>query len=305
MTMPPQPPQDPYGSPQPQQNPYGQQQPPGSPYPQQPPAYGNPTQPPAGPYPQQPSAYGHPQQTPAYGYPAQPPQGPPGAWGQPGAQAMWPQQPQPPRKKRSGLVVGIVAGALVGVLAIGFGAYKLIDAGADAVFPEATHKLVVEKAVLDGEFTLNKDMSDTEGKKIEDTPDPSIRDGKAVVAQYGSQENGMLVLSGMYGRLSSPELMRSKMMEGAAEAEGATVPVPPKEFKPAGYDITVECQVVQSKEIGLTTNSPMCAWSDGNTAGMVAVLRPDDLSKDAKSLDLAKTAEETAKVRSEIRKPIG
>ncbi|MFD4035138.1 hypothetical protein ACFWVP_32660 [Streptomyces sp. NPDC058637] len=286
MTMPPQPPQGPYGPPQPQQNPYGQQ-PPGSPYPQQPPAYG------------------HPQQTPAYGYPAQPPQGPPGAWGQPGAQAGWPQQPQPPRRKRTGLVVGIVAGSLVGVLAIGFGAYKLIDEGADAVFPEATHKLVVEKAVLDGEFTLNKDESDTEGKKIEDTPDPSIRDGKAVVAQYGSEENGMLVISGMYGRLSSPELMRSKMMEGAAEAEGSTVPVPPKEFKPAGYDITVECQVVQSKEIGLTTNSPMCAWSDGNTAGMVAVLRPDDLVKDARSLDLAKTAEETAKVRSEIRKPIG
>ncbi|MFH9469980.1 hypothetical protein ACH4LT_22300 [Streptomyces clavifer] len=300
MTLPPQPPQSPYGPPQPEQNPYGQQ-PSGTPYPQQPPVYDHPARPPA------------------YGYPAQPPQGatggwgqpgpgqpgPQAGWGQPGTQTGWPQQPpQAPRKKRTGLVVGIVAGSLVAVTAVGFGVYKLIDKGADAVFPEATHKLVAEKAVLDGEFTLTKDVSDTEGKQIEDTPDPSIRDGRAVVAQYGSEENGMLVLSGMYGRLAAPDLMTGKMLEGAAGAEGATVAVPPKEFTPDGYDITVECQVVQSKEIGLTVNSPMCAWSDGNTAGMVAVLRPDDLSKDAKSLDLSRTAEDTAKVRSEIRKPI-
>ncbi|WP_329207451.1 hypothetical protein OG257_12960 [Streptomyces sp. NBC_00683] len=287
MTMPPQPPQSPYGPPQPQQNPYGQQ-PPGPAFPQQP-------------------GYGYPAQQPGYGYPPQQPQGAPGPWGQPQHVTQpgmpgW--QPQPPPRKRTGLIVGIVAGSLVGVLAIVFGVYKLVGKGADAVFPEATHKLVVEKSVLEGEFTLNKDMSDTEGKEIEDTPDPSIRDGEAVVAQYGSEENGMLVLSGMYGRLASPALMRSKIMEGAAEADNAKVVVPPKEFTPEGYDVTVECQVVQSKEIGLTTNMPMCAWGDDNTAAMVAVIRPDELNEDAKSLDLAKIAEDTAKVRSEIRKPI-
>lgn len=301
--MPPQPPQGPYGPPQPQQNPYAQQ-PPGTPYPQQPPAYGHPQQPPGYGYPQQPPAYGSPAQQPAYGHPAQPPQGAPGGWGQPGTQAGWPQQPQPPRRKRTGLVVGIVAGSLVVVLAVGFGAYKLIDNGVDAVFPEATHKLVVEKAVLGGEFTLNKDMSATEGKKIEDTPDPSIRDGKAVVAQYGSEENAMLVLSGMYGRLADPELMRSKMLEGAAQAEGAKVVVPPKEFTPGEDGVTVECQVVQSKEIGLTTNAPMCAWADGNTAATVAVLRPSELDERPETLDLAKVAEETVKIRSEIRRPV-
>lgn len=275
--MPPQPPQNPYGPPQPQQNPYGQQQPPGPPFPQQP----------------------------HYGYPPQQPQGAPGPWGQPQPGAYgWQPQPQPPRRKRTGLVVGIVAGSLVGVLAIVFGVYKLVGKGADAVFPEATHKLVVEKAVLEGEFTLNKDMSDSEGKKIEDTPDASIRDGKAVVAQYGSEENDMLVLSGMYGRLAAPDLMRSKMMEGAATAENAKVVVPPKKFTPEGYDLTVECQVVQSKEIGLTVNMPMCAWGDGNTAATVAVIRQAELNETAESLDLAKVAEETAKVRSEIRKPL-
>lgn len=275
MTTPPQPPQGPYGPPPPQQNPYGQQPPPG-PYPQQPPAA-------------------------PYGYPPQPPQGPPGPWGQPGA----PGYPQPPRKSRTGLVLGIVAGGLVLVIGGGFGLYKLIDAGADAAFPEATHRLVVEETVLDGEFTLAEDMSDSKGKEIEDTPDVSVRDGKAVVAQYGSEENGVLVLSGMYGRLSSASFIRGKIMEGAAEADGAKLVVPAKEFKPAGYGITVECQVVQSTEMGMTANTPMCAWGDGNTAAMIAVIRPDDLGKEPASLDLAKAAEETAKVRSEIRKPLG
>ncbi|MDT0429003.1 hypothetical protein [Streptomyces salyersiae] len=271
-TPPPQPPPDPYGQPQP----WGQQ-------------------PPAAPafFPQQ-------QQPAPYGYPQQPPQGGPGPWGQPGT----PPYPQPPRRSRTGLIVGVVAGALVLVAGLGFGAYKLIDAGADAVFPEATHRLVVEEAVLDGEFTLNVDLSDTEGKKIEDTPDPSVRGGKAVVAQYRSEDDDMLVLSGMYGRLSSPGLMRGKIMEGAAAADGAEVVVPPREFEPEGYGITVECQVVRSHEAGLTTNMPMCAWGDGNTAAVVALLRQADLSQDAASLDLEKVAEETAQVRSEIREPL-
>ncbi|MFD3608727.1 hypothetical protein ACFWXA_11765 [Streptomyces atroolivaceus] len=295
MSMPPHPPQGPYGPPPPQHDPYGQQPPPG-PYGPQQPGYA---------YPPQQPGYAYPPQQPGYAYPPQQPQGAPGPWGQPGTQPGmpgWP--PQQPRKRRTGLVVGIVLGATALVVGIGFGAFKLIGSGADAVFPEATHKLVVEKAVLKGEFTLNKDMSETEGKKIEDMPDASIRDAKAVVAQYGSEENGMLVLSGMYGRFADPELMRSKMMEGAAGAENTKLVVPPKEFTPAGYDLTVECQVVQTKEIGLTYNTPMCAWGDGNTAATVSVIRPGDLNATAQEFDLAKAAEEAAKVRSEIRKPI-
>ncbi|MER5555045.1 hypothetical protein ABT001_25800 [Streptomyces sp. NPDC002793] len=290
MSMPPQPPYGPYGPPPPQHNPYGQQPPPGPYAPQQP-------------------VYGYPPQQAVPGYPPQPPLGAPGApgpWGQPGGQPGmpgWP--PQQPRKRRTGLVVGIVLGATVLVIGLGFGAFKLVGSGADAVFPEATQKLVVEKAVLEGEFTLNKDMSETEGKKIEDMPDASIRDAKAVVAQYGSEENGMLVLSGMYGRFAGPEVMRSKMMKGAAEAENTKLVVPPEEFTPAGYGITVECQVVQTEEIGLTYNTPMCAWGDGNTAASVSVIRPGDLSAAPQDLDLETAAEETAKVRSEIRKPIG
>ncbi|MFD6277708.1 hypothetical protein ACFWFI_19370 [Streptomyces sp. NPDC060209] len=264
--------------------------------------------PPQGPYgpPQSPPPHGpYGQQPPPGPYPPQP-QGAPGPWGQPGMQPGmpgWP--PQQPRRRRTGLVVGLVLGASVLVVGIGFGAFQLVDKGADAVFPPATHELVVQKKVLDEEFTLGQDLSDTEGKEIEEAPDPSVRDGKAAVAQYTSDEGGVLVLSGMYGRLASPALTRDQIMKGAAEAEGAKVVVPAKAFEPDGYGITVECQVVRWTDLGTTTNAPMCAWGDANTAAMVAVIRPGEVVKDAGSIDLVKAAEETAKVRAEIRKPIG
>ncbi|SCE36342.1 hypothetical protein GA0115261_104761 [Streptomyces sp. OspMP-M43] len=283
MTTPPHPPQGPYGPPSPQ-NPYGQN-----------------------PYGALPAAPGSVPQPPPYGYPQQPPAQPQqGGWGQPGIPGGWPPQgPQPPRRKRTGLVVGIAVGAVVVAGAIVFGVTQLADKGTDLAYPKAEYRLLVQQKLLDGEFRLGQDLSETEGKEIEDTPDPSIRDGEAVVAHYTSDKGGALVLSGMYGRLASPGFMRGKIMEGAAEADGAKLVVPAEEFTPEGYDITIECQVVQSKEAGGVANIPMCAWGDDNTAAMIAVIRPESVLKDAESIDLAAVAAETAKVREEARKPIG
>ncbi|KPC79948.1 hypothetical protein [Streptomyces sp. NRRL S-4] len=276
------PPQGPYGPPPTPHGPYGQQ-------------------PQPGPYGQQHPPGGHPPQ-PAYAYPPQAAPGPPGPWGHPGVPG-W--QPRPPRRTRAGLVVGLVLGVSVLVVGLGFGAFTLVDKGADAAFPEATHKLVVPEKVLDGEFTLAEDLSDTEGKEIEDAPDPRVRDGEAAVAHYATEEGGVLVLSGMYGRLASPVSMREEILKGAAGAEGAEAVVPPREFEPDGYGITVECQVVRWTDLGTTTYAPMCAWGDANTAAMVAVIRPTETAEDAQSVDLTRAAEETAMVRAEIRRPLG
>ncbi|WP_385622678.1 hypothetical protein PXH67_29720 [Streptomyces sp. P8-A8] len=287
MSMPPQPPQGPYGPPQPQ-GPYGPPQ----------------SQPQHGPYPQQPS-YGPPQQQ-------VPPQG---AWGQPGVpgQPGFPGQPgwpgaQPPKKKRTGLVVGITVAVLAVVGGLGYTAFKVMDIGksvAGSGFPPAEYRLAAEQKLLDGEFTLASDMSRDKGKEIENTYDPSIRNPKAVVAQYTSSKGGALVLSGMWGQLKSPEFARRKMLSGAAEADGATLAVPARKFTPDGYGITVECQVLQQKTNGTTTSFPMCAWGDGNTGAMVAVITPETAVKAPGSIDLTQLAADTAKVRSESRKPIG
>lgn len=289
MTTPPHPPQGPYGPPPPPQNPYGP--PAAAPgVPQQP--YGYPQQPPA---PPQQGGWGQP----AWGQPGIPGGGGPGA-------ADWPPQgPQPPRKKRTALIVGIVAGAVVLAGGIAFGVSQLVGKTTEAAFPEAEYKLVLEQKLLDGEFTLAQDLSSTEGEKIEKMYDPTVRDAKAVVGQYSSAEGGALVISGMYGRFTRPEAMTGKMMDGGAAGNGATAVVPPKEFTPAGYDITLECQVLQSNQAGVKANVPMCAWGDDNTGVSVGIIRPETALKDPSSIDLEAAAVETAKIREEIRRPIG
>ncbi|MFJ2026210.1 hypothetical protein ACIODW_20730 [Streptomyces sp. NPDC087897] len=280
MTTPPHPPQGPYGPPNPQH------------------PYGPPTAAP-GPVPHQ-QPYGYPQPP-----PAPPQQGP---WGGPDPQGggTWPSPgARPPRRRRAGLIVGIALGAMVVAGGIVFGVARFADRGSDLVYPKAEYRLVVQKQLLDGEFTLGDDLSETEGKEIEETPDVSVRDAEAVVAHYVSTDGGALILSGMYGRLASPDFMRGTIMEGAAGTEGGKVVVPPKEFRPRGYDIVVECQVVQSDQLGTLANVPMCAWADDNTAALVALVRTRDVAKDAKSIDLAAAAEETAEVREEARKPLG
>ncbi|WP_405761700.1 YppG family protein [Streptomyces sp. NBC_01420] len=281
MTTPP-PPQGPYGAPQ---GPYGPPQ-------HQPNAYA-----------QQPGP-GTGQQQP-YGYP-QPPV--PQPWGTlPGGPGF-----PPPRRTRTGLIVGVVVGALVVAGGIAFGVSRLVGAADDGklpgtkAFPPAEYRLTVRKTLLNDEYTLQADTSATDGKEVEETYDPSIRDAKAVVAQYTSKSGGTVIVSGMWGRIKSPEFARDKILEGAAEADGVTVAVPAREFTPAGYGITVACEVVRSKENGIGSSTlPMCAWGDGNTGALVAVVTAETALQDPEEVDLAEAARQAAQVRKEMREPIG
>ncbi|MFD7319986.1 hypothetical protein ACFV9D_02685 [Streptomyces sp. NPDC059875] len=260
-----------------------------------------PSQPPHNPYggpvppPQQPGAYGPP---PVQGFPQQYPGPGGGAWGQP------PMGP-PPKKKRTGLIVGIVVGALALVGGLGYAGKLMLDgAGVTGSFPEATHELVVPKTLLAGEYTLTKDVSETEGKEVEDTYDPTVKDAKAAMAQYTGKDSAVLVVSGFHGRLRDPEGTRASILSGAAKDKGTTLVVPPKDFTPAGHDVTVSCQVTQAKDALGTSTLPMCAWGDDNTASFVAVVTTESATADPKDIDLAELAETTAKVRAEMRKPI-
>ncbi|WP_019889435.1 hypothetical protein [Streptomyces purpureus] len=266
------------------------------------------TTPPQPPYHPQPQGY--PQPAPAPG-PYGPPQGMQpqpfpqqypgqGGWGGP------PMGP-PPKKKRTGLVVGIVAGSLVLLGGLGYGVYALLDAasGASRPFPEAKYRLTVQKTLLDGEYKLLSDVSKTEGKEVEDTYDPSVRDAKAAIAQYQGASESVLVVSGFHGRLKDPENTRKQILKGAVTDKGTTVVVRPKDFKPAGSDTTVTCQVARTKDGGMESTFPMCAWGDDNTASFVAIITPEIARQNPKEVDLAKLADQTAKVRDEMRTPIG
>ncbi|WP_418959106.1 hypothetical protein [Streptomyces tritici] len=268
----------------PQPPPYNPQPQPGNPYA-------------GGPQPAQPGPYGPPQGGP-HG-------GPQGAWGQP--QPPFGQPVPPPRKNRTGLVLGIVGGVvLVGVLLVAGLAFlgRSLFAGVESSFPEAKYRLTVPQTLL-GDYKLVADTSKTEGKEVEDTMDPTVRDAKAAIAQYEGKNASVLVVSGFHGRLKDPNGTRAMILKGAAEDPDTTVAVPAKDFRPAGHDVTVSCQVTRTKEGGITSTLPMCAWGDENTASFVAVVTAETALMDPQKVDLAKVAETTAKVRAEMRKPLG
>ncbi|MEU2283478.1 DUF3824 domain-containing protein [Streptomyces sp. NPDC013178] len=284
MSTPP-PPPGPYGP----QNPYGQQgpQPPQGPPPQH--AQGPYAPGPYGPQPHGQQPYGAP-------YPPQP-----YGWGVP------PMAP-PPRKRRIGLVLGIVGGVL-GVVVAGVVALAVIGASVESNFPEAEYQLTLPKTLLDGRYELTDDHSDTEGQKIEEEMDGAwdakVTDSK--VGQYalgGDEAEGALVVSGMYGRFQNTDENRDSMLKGVTEVDGLKMAVQPKDFRPSGSDTTVTCEVVTQEELGTTLTYPVCAWADGNTAAVVAEITAETVTQKPSDVDLEAAAETTLKVRSETRKAL-
>lgn len=271
------------------QNPHGQQPPqpphapPPGPYGQQPPAQGPfaapPAQPPygTGPYPQQPPPYG---------------------WG------------PPPRKTRTGLIIGIVGGvvalAVVGLVLLGMLGEKVVNSG----FPEAEFTLSLPKTLKQDTYELTEDLSGTEGRKIEEEADGAW-DAKVdgtVVGRYslgGDETKGTLVVSGMYGRFKNTDLARRNMMKGAAQGAGAEIAVPAKDFHPEGADgLTVTCEVLIQTQTGTELTLPVCGWTDANTGASVAEVTAETVVKDPADIDLEKAAEDALKIRAEMRKAI-
>ncbi|WP_202527848.1 hypothetical protein [Streptomyces sp. SID486] len=269
-------PQPPYGG----QPPYGQQAPgpysPPSPYPEQQP-YPGPPHSPQPPYAQQP-------------YPG---------WGVP------PMAP-PPKKRRLGLVLGIVGG----VVTLGIVGLVLLGAVAESGFPEARNKLVLPRTLLDDKYELAADLSDSEGQRIEDDVDGAW-DAKvtdAVMGRYspgGDDSRGSLMVSGLYGRFKNTAHGRHAMLKGAGDADGVTVAVPARDITPTGTDLTVSCEVVVQKQSSLTLTYPFCAWADGNTAAMVARIDTSALHAVPADVDLDAAARDAAAVRTEMLTPIG
>ncbi|WP_237281855.1 hypothetical protein [Streptomyces griseochromogenes] len=276
MPPPPQQPQYPYAQQPPQApGPYGQQPPGpyGSPYPQQ------------QPYPAQP-------------YPPQPyPQQPYPAWGMP------PMGP-PPKKRRVGLVLGIVGG----VVTVGVAGLVLIGVLVESGFPAAKSKLTLPHTLVDEEYVFAEDLSASQRQKIENdaNSDLNAKDVHAVAGRYspgGDSTKGTLLVSGMYGRFKNLGTVRSDMLEGAADVSDVTVDEPAKDVTPSGAGTTVSCEVLTQKRALVTLTYPVCAWADGNTAAVVAEV--DASTTDSADVDLKAAAEHTLKARSEMIKPIG
>ncbi|MCX4672453.1 hypothetical protein OG453_38360 [Streptomyces sp. NBC_01381] len=222
----------------------------------------------------------------------------PGPWGAPPM--------GPPPRRRTGKVVAIV-GAGVGALVVVIAGFAVFSG---AGFPEAKYRLRVPAELAEGTFKLTADLSDTAGRDIveENRNRSNVRNPTAVVAGYagqGEQDGSRLVVSGMYGQFKDPAQGRDAMMEGAAEAEGATVAVPAHDVTPKGSGMTLRCQVLTSEQNGAPSNVPMCTWNDDNTGAAVGLITDENVNQDPEDVDLDQVARTTLKVREDMREPIG
>ncbi|MEU5163696.1 hypothetical protein AB0G74_29355 [Streptomyces sp. NPDC020875] len=321
-----------YGAPQGQPGQgYGAPQgPPGQGY-GTPPSYGYPPQPDqTHPIPQAPS-FGAPQGGPGAG---------PGGWGAPQHPASPP--PPPQKGRRTAKTVLIATGVIAGLLVLSWlgndffsdddkGSKKdsksNTSAGSDGGsssgsdggsgggsepevesdgFPKAEFRLTMPPTLVDGKYKFTNDMSEL-GRKAIEAEDPLIQNAKAVVAEYsavGGPQNGALIVSGLYGQIKQPDLARQAMLRGSASEKNSRLAVPPKDFKPAGSDVTVSCQVIVATSANIKITTPACAWADGNTGATVAIVDPKAITLAPTAVDLAQAAETTAKIRKEMRKPI-
>ncbi len=119
-----------------------------------------------------------------------------------------------------------------------------------------------------------------------------------------ANRGGQLNVSDMYGRFKDTDDARDTMLKGAAEPDGMSVALAPKDFRPSGSDVTVTCQVVAREDLNMRIIVPMCTWNDGNTGALIGEIDPAVSSGDARDVDLAGLAERTLRIRSELRQPI-
>ncbi|WP_327355357.1 hypothetical protein [Streptomyces sp. NBC_01304] len=274
---------------QPQPQPYGQQGPYGPPPPQQ------------GPY--APSPQG------PYGPPQGPPPGAPGPFPYPQQQQPFPPfQPRPPKRKMHPALIAVLVLVGLGILGTVVRAATTASnrgAGPESSYPPAEHKLDLPKSLLDGDYDLGQDLSSAAPQDDGTFSRDDMKDFTGVAAQYtGKNPGDMLVFSGAYGRIRNQENMRESVLGGAAKGDNATLAVPPKDIVPAGSGLTVSCQVLSIDNGTAKASTPMCAWADGNTGGVVAESTAEFAKQAPEDVDLGKVAERTLQVREEMRKPI-
>ncbi|MFB7409932.1 serine/threonine-protein kinase [Streptomyces sp. NPDC056202] len=194
----------------------------------------------------------------------------------------------PPGKRSVGRGVAAAAGALLVLGGAGYAVYSYDDAS----FPPATHELVLPESMVDGAY----------GRDVEHRlpPDPLPDDaGRKGATHYSADytvtsagtEKGVafrtVEVYGSSGRYKDPEEHRDGLMDAMTLTGSETVSDPPRTIRPPGSDVDIRCETVDAKTV--------CGWGDANSTVAIGFTP-------SAPLDVA--AEETRRIRAEIRRPI-
>ncbi|MEJ8648605.1 hypothetical protein WKI65_11040 [Streptomyces sp. MS1.AVA.3] len=210
-----------------------------------------------------------------------------------------------PPKRNAGKAWGII-GAVAGVLVIGTLVSTAARSGGGSSSGGSDgprYRVTVPQTLAGGEYKLAKDISQqaTEAMPHDGANEHNI---KAAGGQYSSGTKSLVML-GLYGVIDDPQTAIDHSMRGMTSDGKTEVAVPDKEFTPTGGGDSLTCGVDVRTEMGQKVTLPFCVWADSSTSGNVAETDASDVAKDPQSVDLQEFADKAAKIRSEVRKPLG
>ncbi|WP_127151446.1 hypothetical protein [Streptomyces lydicus] len=165
------------------------------------------------------------------------------------------------------------------------------------------YRITVPQTLAGGEYKLTKDISQqaTEAVPSNGANEHNI---KAAGGQYSSGTKSLVML-GLYGVIDDPETAIEHSINGMTRDGKTEVAVEDKKFTPTGGGDSLTCGVDVRTEMGQKVTLPFCIWADSSASANVAETDASDLSKDPRSVDLQEFADKAAKIRSEVRKPLG
>ncbi|MFG2211188.1 hypothetical protein [Streptomyces sp. NPDC048638] len=220
--------------------------------------------------------------------------------------------PPPPPKNSTGKVLGIIA-AVAAVVVVGSAVFTAAFGGggsgggsgsgsSDASDAGPKDKVVIPQSVNGGKYRLDQDISEKADSQV---PDQGAN-GDRVKTVGGQYSGGMksVVLVGMYGTINDPQSTIDHTIRGMKDA-GAEPGVAEAKITPTGAKEPLTCGVVVKTQAGHRIPVVFCVWADHSTSGNIARTDAAHLDADPESLDVTAFAAEAAKIRDEVRKPVG
>ncbi|MGY4989807.1 hypothetical protein [Streptomyces nigrescens] len=214
--------------------------------------------------------------------------------------------PPIPPKRKAGKVWGIL-GAVAGMVVIGtvVSAMGIRGGGSSSGGSDGgpKYRITVPQTLAGGEYKLAKDISQQASEAV---PHDGANEHniKAAGGQYSSGTKSLVML-GLYGVIDDPETAIEHSINGMTRDGKTEVAVADKEFTPSGGGDPLTCGVDVRTEMGQKVTLPFCIWADSSASANVAETDASELSKDPRSVDLQEFADKAAKIRSEVRKPVG
>ncbi|MFF4161298.1 hypothetical protein [Streptomyces sp. NPDC001678] len=170
--------------------------------------------------------------------------------------------------------------------------------GRDGGKESERYRLSVPRTLLDGQYTLVKDLSQTMDDSLADERNGrNEHNMKTVGGQYtatSGEGQQTLMAAGSYGEIDDPQRALDSTFRGMNENEGVTVTTPAREFTPPGAQEPLSCEVYAYTRSGQSGSISVCGWSDRSTVATVSVLNGGPV-------DLDELAMKTSRIRGEMR----